>query len=74
MTQKKEFNLDLHFKIAILNKPSLSTPTTSAITLTKFQVPVDEIQRFLPTQAIPLKIKTLKERNQTLAQQSHNKR
>lgn len=30
---EKEFNLDLYLKIAIVNKPSLFTPTTSEITL-----------------------------------------
>lgn len=40
---KMMFNLDLYLKIAIVNTPSLSAPTTSEITLSKFTVPLDEL-------------------------------
>lgn len=40
---KEEFNLDLYLKIAVVNKPSLSTPTNSETTWTKFKVPLDEL-------------------------------
>lgn len=40
---KEEFNLHLYLKIAVVNKPSLSTPTNSEIILTKFKVPLDQL-------------------------------